>query len=169
MLNFADSMGFYNDHYRMGKQIVYTAMTLFHVYLKLNNEDETYDNKLLLLACLRISAVIYDIEFSQDKYTKVYYESVSKAAADINIRSPTSTYQSTLKISDNFIQLDKITGKLREKFMKSQSKVFEKICYQFNFKTPFECMDQFWEKLYTKIKTQFAGEKSKRGVQQDAM
>ena len=118
MLNFADSLGFYNDHYRMGKHIVYTAMTLFHVCLKLNGENYQYDNKMLMLACLRISAVIYDIEFSQDKYTKVYYESVQRSA-DANVRSPTSTHQSsTLKNSDTFIQLDKITGRLREKFMK---------------------------------------------------
>jgi hypothetical protein len=32
--------------------------------------------KFLILACLRISAVIHDVELQQDFYTKVYYESV---------------------------------------------------------------------------------------------
>ena len=35
-----------------------------------------FDLKLLILSCIRISAVIHDIELKQDDFTKVYYESV---------------------------------------------------------------------------------------------
>lgn len=31
--------------------------------------------KMVVLACLRIAAVTYDIELKQEMYTKVYYES----------------------------------------------------------------------------------------------
>jgi hypothetical protein len=51
-----------------GIKVVYTAMTIFHIYLKSINEQKyknnKFDIKLLLLACLRISAVLSDIELS---------------------------------------------------------------------------------------------------------
>ena len=50
-------------------------MTIFHVYIKKRAKLDV-DLKLVLLSCLRISAVIGDLELSQDAYTKVYYDSV---------------------------------------------------------------------------------------------
>lgn len=39
-------------------------------------EGVKFDVKLFLLACLRISAVIHDIEIKQDEYTRLYYDAV---------------------------------------------------------------------------------------------
>ena len=66
-------------------KILYTGMTILHICLKkyedVKKDDPShkgFDMKFLILACLRISAVIYDVELPQDAYTKIYYESVIK-------------------------------------------------------------------------------------------
>lgn len=35
-----------------------------------------FDLKLLILSCIRISAVIHDLELKQDDFTRVYYDSI---------------------------------------------------------------------------------------------
>ena len=65
------------------QRIPYVAMIMYHVTLhRLMNENSNgemskFDIKMLLIACLRISAVVHDIEVKQHEYTRVYYESVN--------------------------------------------------------------------------------------------
>ena len=61
--------------------IGYSAMTIFHLCCKsyeVKPERPKMDAKLLVLASLRISAVIHDVELRQDSYTKVFYELTTK-------------------------------------------------------------------------------------------
>jgi hypothetical protein len=44
-------------------RIIHQAMTIFHVYVKKRGKLDV-DLKLVLLSCLRISAVIGDLELS---------------------------------------------------------------------------------------------------------
>lgn len=39
--------------------------------------NKQFDLKMLMLSCIRISAVIHDLEIPQDKYTEVYYTQVN--------------------------------------------------------------------------------------------
>lgn len=54
-------------------------MIIYHIYLKhLQSQRKLpdFDVKLTILSCLRISAVINDLELKQESYAKVYYDSV---------------------------------------------------------------------------------------------
>ena len=53
-------------------------MIIYHIVLKRIDVAEKFDAKLLILACLRISAVIHDIEYKQDDYTQIYYRHVKQ-------------------------------------------------------------------------------------------
>ena len=66
-------------------------MIIYHIFLKFidsqrqsletekNDHDPwSFDLKIVILACLRLSAVSFDLDLSQEQYTKVYYESVKK-------------------------------------------------------------------------------------------
>ena len=85
MLEFSKELKLSSDNNFYTPKITYTAMTIFHIFCKWQNgklleEENTtpfekFDCKLILLSCLRISAVLYDCELRQDMYTKVYYES----------------------------------------------------------------------------------------------
>jgi hypothetical protein len=54
-------------------------MTIYHICQKkiVLERDFKYDLKMLILSCIRISAVIHDLEISQDKYTEVYYNQIN--------------------------------------------------------------------------------------------
>ena len=60
-------------------KIPYTAMTMLHIYIK-NAEKKNiqFDVNMVILACLRISATINDLEHAQDRYTKAYYDFVTR-------------------------------------------------------------------------------------------
>lgn len=64
LLQYAESLKFCSerDPYQ-GMRIIHQAMTIFHVYIKKRGKLEV-DLKLVLLSCLRISAVIGDLELS---------------------------------------------------------------------------------------------------------
>mmetsp|Transcript_5083 Transcript_5083/g.8663 ORF Transcript_5083/g.8663 Transcript_5083/m.8663 type:complete len:134 (-) Transcript_5083:702-1103(-) len=85
-------------------------MIIYHIFLKfVDSQRETleteksehdpwgFDLKIVLLACLRIAAVSFDLDISQEQYTKVYYDSVKKDQDQLS-RLHNQIYQ---KISTN--------------------------------------------------------------------
>ena len=87
-----EHLGFARREYLNFQRIPYVAMMMYHVTLKRlldensTNELPKFDIKMLLMACLRISAVVHDIEVKQHEYTRVYYESIvseNRALGDI--------------------------------------------------------------------------------------
>jgi hypothetical protein len=46
-------------------------------------KDFKFDLKMLILSCIRISAVIHDLEISQDKYTEVYYSQINNEHVEL--------------------------------------------------------------------------------------
>lgn len=77
---YAIDLQLYREHNNFNvRKVVYTAMIIYHIFLKHAQEKKelpSFDHKLTVLSCLRISAVINDLELSQENYTKAYYDSV---------------------------------------------------------------------------------------------
>lgn len=98
-VSFCEQLRLTDSRHLNNLKIPHVAMTILHICIKrIKTESATqqameqdgrpsqmkkcfaFDIKLLILSCIRISAVIHDIELKQDDFTKVYYDSVSKEA-----------------------------------------------------------------------------------------
>ena len=101
-------------------------MTIFHICQKYNEKMKcNFDSKQLILACLRVSAVIHDVEIRQEYYIEQYYNSVlrdDQLRASDNLQSPTSngtTISGSNCNQNKFIPLDKIKKKLTGEFIQT--------------------------------------------------
>ena len=82
---------------------------------------------MLILACLRISAVIHDVEIRSEYYMDLYYKSVDRQDRGERemMQSPTSnettistsTAQQPSAAQSNYILYEKIVGKLTKAFV----------------------------------------------------
>lgn len=104
MIRMMEQLGLAKEVNRFHMNIGYTAMTIFHLCCKSYEakvDRPKIDVKLLLLASLRISAVIHDVELRQDNYTKVFYELVTKkvpigqSSQKYDLQSPAADSSST--------------------------------------------------------------------------
>ena len=128
LIQYLETLYLTHEKNKQNKAITYVAMTIFHLCTKWYQNQipqPKFDIKLLLISSLRISAVIHDLELSQDQYSKAYYDSVIRDDAKANgsdMQSPTS--HSTSMTAGNpttagcvYIVFDKIKNQLRDKLL----------------------------------------------------
>lgn len=127
METFFEKLGLNQGTHRCSREVLYTAMIIFHICLKnKENKNMKFDIKMTLISSLRIAAVSKDIEFQQDKYAKVYYDHVSsepRARPEEEVQSPQSMRTGLglpmHKQQGEYISYDKIANNLRTNFIQN--------------------------------------------------